>query len=260
MGFNNQVIPPLYESRFEYDWLAQVAEKLGLGREFTEGRDVGEWLKTIYEDLRLTETELPEYDEFKAAGIYRYRNNPRVIGLEKECADPGKHPFPTKSGRIELFSETVYRTEYREFVPAIPRYVKPPEGPEDPLAEKYPLQLIGWHTKRRCHSIHDNNEEMHRLDPQRLWIHPEDAKARGIKDGDLVLVYNDRGRLKVPAFVTCRIKKGVTALAQGAWYRPDEDGTDLAGSINVLTSQKPTAYARGNPQHTNLVQVSCLPI
>ena len=260
LGFNNQVIPPLYESRFEYDWLAQVAEKLGLGREFTEGRDVGEWLKTIYEDLRLTETELPEYDEFKAAGIYRYRNNPRVIGLEKECADPGKHPFPTKSGRIELFSETVYRTEYREFVPAIPRYVKPPEGPEDPLAEKYPLQLIGWHTKRRCHSIHDNNEEMHRLDPQRLWIHPEDAKARGIKDGDLVLVYNDRGRLKVPAFVTCRIKKGVTALAQGAWYRPDEDGTDLAGSINVLTSQRPTAYARGNPQHTNLVQVSNLPI
>ena len=149
----------------------------------------------------------------------------------------------------------MYRTQYRDFFPAIPRYVEPPEGAGDGLAEKYPLQLIGWHTKRRCHSIHDNNRAMEKLDPQMLWMHPKDAGERGLKDGDRALVWNDRGRMKIPVKVTDRIMAGVTALSQGAWYRPDKDGTDTGGSINVLTSLRPTPYARGNPQHTNLVQV-----
>lgn len=255
LGFNNKVIPPLYESRFEYDWLAEVAEKIGLGEEFTQGRTAEEWLETIYKELQKSEPELPDYEQFKAAGIYRYQNNPRVIAFEKECRNPVKHPFPTKSGLIEIFSPEIYNTKFKDFVPAIPRYVEPLEGPMDPLTEKYPIQLIGWHTKRRCHSIHDNNKELHKLDPQALWMHPEDAAARGISDGNMVLVWNDRGRIQIPVKVTARIKKGAAALAQGAWYQPGPDGTDLAGSINVLTSQRPTAYAKGNPQHTNLVEI-----
>ena len=141
-------------------------------------------------------------------------------------------------------------------MPAIPRYVPPVEGPQDPLAEKYPLQLTGWHTKRRCHSIHDNNQAMHRLDPQTLWMNPADAAARNLKDGDLAEVFNDRGRIRMPVRVTDRIMPGVTAISQGAWYRPDKNGIDTAGSINVLTSQHPTPYARGNGQHTNLVEVT----
>ncbi len=88
-----------------------------------------------------------------------------------------------------------------------------------------------------------------------LWMNPEDAGARGLKDSDMAFVWNDRGRMKVPVKVTDRIMAGVTALSQGAWYRPDKDGTDLGGSVNVLTSLKPTPYAKGNPQHTNLVEV-----
>lgn len=255
LGFNNQVIEPLYEGRFEYEWLSEVADRLGIGQEFTEGMTAGEWLESIYNDLRREEPELPDYETFKKAGIYRYQNNPAVIAFEEERKDPDKHPFPTESGKIEIFSPKVWRTEYKDFVPAIPRYVKPPEGPQDELAKRYPLQLIGWHTKRRCHSIHDNNQAMHKLDPQRLWIHEKDAQVRGLKDGDMVLVWNDRGRLRVPVKVTDRIMEGVTALSQGAWYRPDEQGTDTAGSINVLTSLRPTPYAKGNPQHTNLVEV-----
>lgn len=255
LGFGNQVIQPLYECRFEYDWLCEVAEKIGLGREFSQGRTKEQWLEFIYNELRTRERELPEYGEFKEAGIYRYKNNPAVIAFEKERSDPDRYPFPTKSGKIEIFSEKVYRTQYRDFFPAIPRYVEPPEGAGDGLAEKYPLQLIGWHTKRRCHSIHDNNRAMEKLDPQMLWMHPKDAGERGLKDGDRALVWNDRGRMKIPVKVTDRIMAGVTALSQGAWYRPDKDGTDTGGSINVLTSLRPTPYARGNPQHTNLVQV-----
>ena len=152
-------------------------------------------------------------------------------------------------------TKDVYETKYSEFFPAIPRYVAPPEGAQDELTSKYPLQLIGWHTKRRCHSIYDNNLDMHKIEPQRLWMHPLDALERGVSEGDLVLVWNDRGATRVPVHLTERIAKSVCALPQGAWYHPDKHGVDTAGSINVLTTLKPTPYAKGNPQHTNLVQV-----
>lgn len=255
LGYCNQAVEPRYEGRFEYDWLSDVADKLGLRDVFTEGRSVRGWLEYLYNDLRTRESELPDFDAFREAGIYRYRNDPPVTGFQVQREDPVSHPFSTPSGKIELFSETVYRTQYRTFFPAIPRYVEPPEGASDPLTEKYPLQLIGWHTKRRCHSIHDNNPDLRKLDPQQLWIHPTDAAQREIKDGETVLVWNDRGRLLVPAHLTIDILPGVTALSEGAWYQPDEDGVDHGGSVNVLTSLAPTPYAHGNAQHTNLVQV-----
>lgn len=255
LGYARRVVEPLGLCRLEYDWLADVAGKLGLREEFTEGRTADGWLEHLYCDLRTRETELPPYEVFSRGGVYRYRSNPAVIAFERQRLDPESCLFPTPSGKVELFSETVYRTQYRDFFPAIPRYVSPPEGAEDPLAARWPLQLIGWHTMRRAHSIHGNNPSLEGVEPQQLWMHPEDAADRGIADGDEVLVYNDRGRLRVPVKVTGRIMRGVTALAQGAWYTPDANGTDTAGSINVLTSLRPTPYARGNPQHTNLVEV-----
>ena len=87
------------------------------------------------------------------------------------------------------------------------------------------------------------------MDPQTLWMNPADAADRNLKDGDLAEVFNDRGRIRMPVRVTDRIMPGVTAISQGAWYRPDKNGTDTAGSINVLTSLHPTPYARGNGQH-----------
>lgn len=255
VGFNNQVIEPMYEGRFEYDWLSEVAEKIGLGPQFTEGRTLGQWLEWCYEDLRRKEPELPDYETFKKAGIYRYQNTPVRIAFADQRRDIDHHPFPTPSGKVELFSPKIWQTRFREFMPAIPRYVDPPEGPNDPLREQYPLQLIGWHTKRRCHSIHDNNQTMHAIDPQALWMHPKDAQARGITEGQQVLIWNDRGRVQIGAHLTDRIMPGVVALSQGAWYAPDENGTDHGGCINVLTSLRPTPYARGNGQHTNLVEV-----
>ena len=255
VGFNNQVIEPLYEGRFEYDWLSEVAEKIGLGPQFTEGRTLGQWLEWCYEDLRRKEPELPDYETFKKAGIWRYQNTPVRIAFADQRRDIDHHPFPTPSGKVELFSPKIWQTRFRDFMPAIPRYVDPPEGPNDPLREQYPLQLIGWHTKRRCHSIHDNNQAMHAIDPQALWMHPKDAQARGITEGQQVLIWNDRGRVQIGAHLTDRIMPGVVALSQGAWYAPDENGTDHGGCINVLTSLRPTPYARGNGQHTNLVEV-----
>lgn len=260
LGFNNKVIEPLYECKTEYEWIRELAKGIGLEEEFTEGRDYSQWMSYIYEDLRTSEPELPEYDEFREKGIYKFEEGHYPISFEKEVKDPVHYPFPTPSGKIELFSTKLWKTPMKDFMPPIPRYVAPPEGPQDPLTKRFPLQLSGWHSKCRTHTVHDNNLNLRKLDPQKLWIHPEDAAARSINDGDMVLVYNDRGQVKIPAKITDRVAKGVTTLSQGTWYTPDENGVDTRGSINVLTSQRPTPFARGNGQHTNLVEVKKLTV
>ena len=66
-------------------------------------------------------------------------------------------------------------------------------------------------------------------------MNPADAEIRGIRDGDTVLVYNDRGTISINAWVTRRIIPGVVAMPEGAWYSPDEDGVDRGGCANTLT-------------------------
>lgn len=253
---NNPVIPPLFECRFEYEWLGEVARKLGLYDAFTKGREtVGEILRESYEALQKKEPELPDYETFSRLGGWKYRDPVSFIPFKEQIRDLEHHPFPTPSGRIEIFSPRLYEFG-QEDIPAIPRYVACPEGPEDPLRETYPLQLIGWHTRRRCHSTHDNNEWLDEIEKPGLWIHPRDAAARNIQNQDMVRVFNDRGAVEIPAVVTKRIREGVVAMSQGGWYKPDKDGVDHRGSINVLTgTEHPSPLAKGNPQHTNLVQV-----
>ena len=257
---NNPVIDPLFECRFEWDWLKEVSEKLGLYDAFTEGKpEARQWLVENYNILREKEPELPDYDIFSAAGGWQYREPALGIPFRENIEDPEHHPFATPSGKIEIFSKRLYDFDQLEDIPAIPKYVACPEGPEDPLRNRFPLQMIGWHTRRRCHSIHDNNEWQDEVERPCLWIHPEDAAPRGISTGDTVDVFNDRGTVRISAVVTDRICRGVCAMPQGAWFTPDKKGTDLRGCINVLTSHRPTPLAKGNPQHTNLVEVKKAP-
>lgn len=86
-------------------------------------------------------------------------------------------------------------------------------------------------------------------------MNPADAAARGLEHGDLVHVFNDRGRIELPAKVTMRIAPGVVSVPQGAWYTPQSSGVDTGGNVNTLTSWRPSPLAKGNPQHTNLVQI-----
>jgi anaerobic dimethyl sulfoxide reductase subunit A len=81
-----------------------------------------------------------------------------------------------------------------------------------------------------------------------------DAQARGIKGGDRVRVFNDRGEMIISARLTERIMPGVVDIPQGAWYSPDEKGVDRGGCCNVLTKDEHSpggAYC----SNTTLVQV-----
>jgi len=253
----NRSVEPLFECRFEYEWLSEVARALGCYDRFTHGgRDVRGLLKESYDDVSGDEPGMPDFETFRKNGIYRYKDNPHFIAFEENVRDPENHPFPTPSGKIEIFSPRLHARNNPLEIPAIPKYVPAFEGPEDPRIEKYPFQLMGWHTKRRTHSTHDNNPNMERLALHRVWINPEDAKSRNIRENDRVNVFNDRGRVQMRVHVTDRIVRGVLAISQGGWYTPDEAGVDIRGCVNTLSTARPTPLAKGNPQHSNLVDLS----
>ncbi|MBW1785278.1 MAG: molybdopterin-dependent oxidoreductase [Deltaproteobacteria bacterium] len=159
----------------------------------------------------------------------------------------------TPSGKVELSSGIAEKMNHPH-VPAIPKYIETWESLNDPLADKYPLQLISPHFKRRAHSQFDNLPWLRELQVQAISINSRDAETRGIQDGDMVRVFNDRGETRIPAKVTERIMPGVVALPQGAWYTPDENGIDHGGSPNILT-RSITSPGGSFPSHTALVQV-----
>jgi anaerobic dimethyl sulfoxide reductase subunit A len=96
---------------------------------------------------------------------------------------------------------------------------------------------------------------MEEVEKQAVWINTLDAEERGIKDGESVKVFNDRGAIIIPTKVTTKIMPGVVSIPQGAWYAPDKEGIDRRGCVNTLTKYKPTPLAFGNPSHTTLVQI-----
>lgn len=250
-------IENMYESKSDYEWLTMLAQKLGVEKEFTEGKSELDWVKWSIEQSREKNPKFPTFEEFQKMGIYQVSvEENTVIAFEKQIKDPENSKFDTPSGKIEIFSKALWDMNEHEEIPAIPKYVSSWEGPEDPLIETYPLQLIGWHYKRRCHSTFDNNKWLEEAGPQVMWMNEQDAKARNIKDGERVRIFNDRGEIQMPVKITNRMMPGTAAIPQGAWWNPDEKGIDQRGNINTLTSLRPSPLAKGNPQHTNLVEVS----
>ena len=179
-----------------------------------------------------------------------------AVAFEAFRADPESHPLDTPSGKIEIFSQRLFALDRPDEIPAVPKYVQEWESPFGPEAAEYPLQVMGHHTLHRVHSTHDNNDWLAEAFPQRVFMNPADAAARGIGDGDRVKVYNERGATIVPCRVTDRILPGVIDLPQGAWWSPDEAGIDRNGCVNVLTSERWTPLAFGTAQHTAMAQVA----
>ncbi|MFH1646976.1 MAG: molybdopterin dinucleotide binding domain-containing protein, partial [Chloroflexota bacterium] len=117
-------------------------------------------------------------------------------------------------------------------------YIEAWESRHDPLAKKYPLQLVTPHSRVRAHSTFANVPWLNELESQVLRMSAVDARARGIKDGDDIRVFNGRGEIRVKARVTQRLLPGVVSLHQGAWYKPDATGIDRGGCANVLTKDE----------------------
>lgn len=227
-----KAIEPLGESRSQLQICEALAAKLGIA-DYNDKSDE-EWVRfmTIKLNGRLTKPPAA----------------PR-----KESEHSGHKLFPTPSGKIEIYSHTIARMNH-PLIPPIPKYIETWESLNDPLAREYPLQLITPHFRLRAHSQFDNLPWLRDLQTQALTINTLDAGSRGIGEGDMVRVFNDRGEVVIAARVTERIMPGVVSLPEGAWYSPDEKGSDHGGCANVLT-RNVTSPAGAFPSNTALVQV-----
>ncbi len=253
-----KLFEPPYETKSDYQICSELAERLGVKDQYTEGKDEKGWIEWAVEEYRRTRfPNVPKFDEFVETNIGVYSvpvSNPQ-IAFEDFRNDPEKFPLKTPSGKIEIFSKTLFDMNDPEYIPPIPKYIQEWESPFGKEAEQFPLQAIGHHYMPRVHSTHDNNDWTNEAFPQRVFINPIDALSRGIKEGDEVKIFNDRGVIIIPCRITKRILPGVINIPQGAWWTPDENGIDRRGNINVLTSERWTPLAFGNAQHTTMVQV-----
>jgi anaerobic dimethyl sulfoxide reductase subunit A len=253
-----RLVEPLGESKSDYRICAELAERLGVGDAYTEGRDEREWVAWVLDQYRATRfPDMPSLDEFEASnmGVYVPPESEPAIAFADFRADPEAHPLDTPSGKIEIFSQELYSLDRPDEIPPVPKYIQEWESPFGPESAQYPLQAMGHHYMGRVHSTHDNVDWLQEAFPQRVFVNELDAQARSIADGDLVRVFNHRGEMVLPCRVTGRILPGVVNIPQGAWWTPDENGIDRRGSVNVLTSERWTPLACGTAQHTIMVQV-----
>ncbi len=258
-----RIIQPLFEAKPQYEICAGIAKRFNILEKYTEGRTQRQWMEFIYEGCRKVKPELPEnIEEAVKHGIYKWYAPKPGVAFKAFRDDPKANPLKTPSGKIEIFSKRLWdigntwELPKGDVITALPQYTPTWESVEDPLIRKFPLQLIGHHYKGRVHSTYANLPWLTRVAPQTLWMNPLDAQERGLKHGDTVKVFNDRGATLVPVKVTPRIMPGVVSLPQGAWHKARADGVDTAGSVNMLTKIHSSPLAKGNPQHTNLVQVA----
>jgi anaerobic dimethyl sulfoxide reductase subunit A len=253
-----RIVDPPFETKSDYRICSEIAERMGLLEAYTEGRKERDWIAWAIERYRSTRfPDVPALDEFEASniGAYSLPVTEPAVAFADFRRDPEKHPLPTPSGKIEIFSKRLFEMGRPDEIPAVPKYIQEWESPFGPEARKYPLQCVGHHYMPRIHSIMDNVDWVNEAFPQRIFINPVDAGSRGIEDGKKVKVYNDRGVIIMPCRITDRLLPGVVAIPQGAWWTPDHEGTDTRGSVNSLTSERWTPLAFGNAQHTIMVQV-----
>lgn len=264
--FIQPVTAPKFERKPIYWITSEIARRLGpdIYQKFTEGRTQEEWLKYLYAKMLAKDPQLPSYDDLKKMGIYK-RKDPagHYVAYKKFRDDPQANPLKTPSGKIEIYSSSLakiantWEIPEGEVISPLPVYASTPEGWDDPARSKYPLQLFGFHYKSRTHSSYGNIDILEAACRQEVWINPIDAQKRGIVSGDTVRVFNGRGEVRIAAKVTPRIMPGVSAMGQGAWHNADMNGdrVDHGGCVNTLTTHRPSPLAKGNPQHTNLVEI-----
>ena len=268
MGYailGNQVVEPPFDCKTVYEMCSEIAKRLGTEEAFTEGRTQEEWVRHILDASRENIPDLPSFEELKEMGVWRDPNPPEVgyVPLQDFREDPEEHPLPTPSGKIEIFSTQLWEMAETWELPegdritALPEHLDTWEGAAEARGhDDYPLQCIGHHYKQRTHSTYGNLPWLEEAHPQIVWMNPVDAEERGVANDDTVDVFNERGRIRLPARVTVRIAPGVVSVPQGAWFTPNEQGVDVGGSVNTLTSWRQSPIHKGNAQHTTLVQIT----
>ena len=172
--------------------------------------------------------------------------------------DPEAHPFmpytsgtvPTPSGKIEFYSQTLAS----KGLDPLPAFVPPTESRWGIRADRFPLEFLSRKADNYMNSTFanlDGHRKMESKTSQRLEMHPIDAKARGIANGDKVRIWNDRGSLELTAMVDGTLPAGVVA-ARLDWSKFHPEGSN----VNALTSERLTDLGAGATFYSVLVEVA----
>ncbi len=242
--YSAKAAEPVGESKNDYEIFSRLSRRLGYWEAFTESRKEEQWL-----DYFLENSEVEDRAAFKKTGIY-ISEDQRYIGLSSFFNNPEADPLQTPSGKIEITLAPFSAMGGTEL----------PEAVVMDVSSRYPLRLFTPHEKYRIHSQFDNIEGFRRLTDRFLWINPDDAAERGIKDGQTVTVTSETGEIRVTARVTENIISGAVSLNQGGWVQWKREA---AGSFfdrktdnpNFLTSTEPTKPSSGSRTHSTAVQV-----
>ena len=254
---SNKCIEPIGESKSDYEIACMVAEKLGLLEEYTEGKSIEDWIIHGYETSGVE--DMISWEEIKEKGYFvvptdeNWREYP--VGMNEFYEDPEKYPMLTPTGKIEFYSERLAENFPDDNErPPVPKWIPYGETHQEslflPRAKKYPLLCMSNHPRWRVHANLDDVNWFHEIVTSKvkgpdgyfyepLWIHPTTAKPRGIKDGDIVKVFNERGAVLAGAKVWERLMPGVVYIDHGATYDPIVVGElDRGGAINTITPYK----------------------
>ncbi|MGM4888023.1 molybdopterin guanine dinucleotide-containing S/N-oxide reductase [Tardiphaga sp. 20_F10_N6_6] len=259
----HQMAEPFGDARDDYAIFTGLSERLGKADEFTEGRTPREWLKHLYQPtydgLKAKGIDAPDFDAFWAAGEVLLPQLPLDGGtLRAFREDPEGTPLPTTSGKIEITSDTIASFGYDD-CPGHPVWLPP----EDVVDATNPLQLVANQPASRLHSQldfggHSSAEKRRGREVARM--HPVDADARGIKDGDIIKLFNQRGSCLASVVVTEDVMAGVVQLPTGAYYDPEDPNEEkplcVHGNPNVLTRDTGTSrLAQGCTGQLTVVNV-----
>ena len=263
----HKAIEPVGESRNDYDVFSGLAQRLGFFEEFTEGRNEEEWLRHLWDQARQragqANFELPDFDTFWHEGPKEIlKAEDKTILLEAYRKDPRINPLATPSGKIEIFSDVIAGFGYDD-CPGHPVWMEPFEWLGGKTVKKFPLHIISNQPSTRLHSQLDSgsiSKGSKIKDREPMTMNPVDAAGRGIKTGDVVRVFNERGSCLAGVNLSENVMPGVIQLATGAWFDPIVPGQIGAlckhGNPNVLTMDRGTSsLAQGPTAHSTLVQV-----
>lgn len=274
------------------DWVyTQLAKRVGIGEKYNprlvdvpwdkwdEAVDAlyqeayEKWAEDEFGWLEALGVEPKPWEEFLKEPVVRVEIDEPFYPFKNKM-EAGENPFGTPSGKIEFSSKVLETTDLRTTrfggrMDPIPRwepsYMSEPANDSfyHPKTRKYPLSLVTPVSIYRQHSCHDQNPLL-RDDCYRhaIWINVADAKARGIKDGDKVYVYNEYGEMVIPAYVTSKIMPGTVSIHHGAWYTPNDVrtetmpyGIDTRGACNLLIGDTHLPHIVGALLTAGLVEV-----
>jgi biotin/methionine sulfoxide reductase len=237
----HRAIAPFASSRNDRDIFSELAARGGYAEAFTENRSEMQWIEEIYARFRNAarahDLDLPEFAQFWAKGYVEVpAPEAEYVLLQEFRDDPRAHPLQTPSGRIELFSEVIEGYGYEE-CPPHPSWLPPVEWLGADKAGRWPLHLVTMQPANRLHSQMDpsvHSQAAKVSGREKITLNSADAQKRGVRSGDMVRVYNERGACLAGAEVSSDVRAGVALMATGSWFDPADD-LERHGNANVLT-------------------------